>query len=131
MDDCLIFGCNKEVVDEFLPLLKKVEPGQEHPYEDRGFNFTDDGDLQSFLSVKFEREGDVMKMTQPLLIIRLIEAVRFDKVTMNSKPAPFTHILHKDENGEKRKDGWNYRSLIGMLNYLVNTTRLDISIAIH
>ena len=49
VDDCLIFGCNKEVVDELLPLLKKVEPGQEHPYEDGGFNFTDDGDLQSFL----------------------------------------------------------------------------------
>ena len=131
VDDCLIFGCNKEVVEEFLTLLKKVEPGQEHPYKDRGFDFTNDRDLQSFLRVQLEREGDVMKIIWLLLIIRIIEAVGFDKVTLNSKPTPSTHILYEDKNSEECKDGWNYRSLIGILNYLANTTRPDISMAIH
>ena len=44
-DDCLIFGCNKEVVNEFLTSLKKVKPSQKNPYEDGGFDFFNDRDL--------------------------------------------------------------------------------------
>ena len=70
-------------------------------------------------------------MMQPLLIERILDALDFNKVTVNSKPTPSTYILHKDENREARKDRQNYRSLIGILNYLTNTARLDISMALH
>ena len=131
VDDCLIFSTKLEGVEEFLESMRKRKPGEEHPFEDKGFDFTDDGDLQTFLGVKFEREGDVLKMIQPMLILRIIEAVSFDKVGVNSKPTPSTYILLKDENGEERKDVWSYRSVVGMLNYLANTTRPDISMAVH
>ena len=70
-------------------------------------------------------------MMQPLLIERILDALDFNKVTVNSKPTPSTYILHKDENREARKDRQNYRSLIGILNYLANTTRPDISMVVH
>ena len=111
--------------------MRKRKPGEKHPIEDQGFDFADDGDLQTFLGVKFEREGGVLKMTQPMLILRVIEAVGFNKVGANSKSAPSTHVLHKNENGEERKDAWSCRSVAGMLNCLANAARPDTSIAVH
>ena len=68
---------------------------------------------------------------QPLLIERIIAAVGFDEKQVCSKPTPSTGILHKDEDDQGRKDQWNYRSVVGMLNYLVNATRPDIMMAVH
>ena len=54
-------------------------------------------------------------------------------VDANIKPTPavYKEILFKDEDGPARKQDWNYRSLIGMLNYLAATTRPDILFAVH
>ena len=49
-----------------------------------------------------------------------------------SKPTPVIKpLLHKDLNGLPRKYDWNYQSLVGMLGYLQNLTRPDISMATH
>ena len=40
-------------------------------------------------------------------------------------------LLSRDESGAKRKHDWGYRSAIGMLGYLQNSTRPDISMAVH
>ena len=40
-------------------------------------------------------------------------------------------MLSRDELGAKRKHDWSYRSAIGMLGYLQNSTRPDISMAVH
>ena len=129
--NCLIFGLNEDAVNDFLKSLERSKPGEEYPHEDRGFNFTIDRDANTFLDVIVKKEGDTIKMTQPLLIKRILDTLNFSKVTMNSKPTPSIYVLHKDKNGEARKNLWNYRSLIRMLNYLTNTTRPDISMAVH
>ena len=46
-------------------------------------------------------------------------------------PASPTTVLTKDLEGEKKKDEWNYRSVIGMLNYLVNSTQPDLAYAVY
>ena len=131
VDDCLIFGLNENVVNDFLKSLKRPKPGEEYPYEDRGFDFTDIRDANTFLGVTVKKEEDMIKMMQLLLIERILDALDFSKVTINSKLIPSTYILYKVKNGEVRKDCWNYRSLIGILNYLANVTRPDSSIAVH
>ena len=38
---------------------------------------------------------------------------------------------HKDADGKPRKDSWNYRAAVGMLNYLASNTRPELSMAVH
>ena len=46
-------------------------------------------------------------------------------------PADPNVKLHKDKDGLPRTDEWHYRSLIGQLNYLTQSTRPDIQFAVH
>ena len=47
-------------------------------------------------------------------------------------PAPLSHILQRDVNGEKFDESWfNYRAVIGKPNYLEKGTRPDIAYATH
>ena len=132
VDDTLVFGKNKLVIDNFINSLKKPkDDGQNYPYPDKGFDFTEEGSVEAFLGVKIHRTGDVIKISQPLLIERIVKAIGFDPNEVSTKQTPLTHILHKDEDSQPRKEGWHYRSVIGMLNYLANTTRPDISMAVH
>jgi len=50
----------------------------------------------------------------------------------NTRDIPATKpLLIKDTNSEPRTLQWNYRSVIGMLNYLSRSTRPDIAIAVY
>ena len=67
------------------------------------------------------------------MIQRIIEALGDAIKDANTKPTPAIHkqLLSKDLDGSERKQDWNYRSLIGMLNYLATLTRLDLAFAVH
>ena len=40
-------------------------------------------------------------------------------------------LLSRDELGANQKHDWSYKSAIGMLGYLQNSTRPEISMAVH
>jgi hypothetical protein len=40
-------------------------------------------------------------------------------------------LLHRDLDGKPRKYTWKYRTSVGMLSYLQNTSRPEISMAVH
>ena len=87
------------------------------------FNITDEGNIETYLGTQIDHEPGFMRMSQPNLINRIIEAIPgMDKANPKSILMPSNKILTKDENGKERQEAWNYRSIIGMLNYLVNTT---------
>ena len=44
---------------------------------------------------------------------------------------PANVILGRDEKGKKRAQTWNYRSVIGMVNYFAATSRPDMLFAVH
>ena len=46
-------------------------------------------------------------------------------------PAVSGALLTKDEDGEKRIESWNYLPVIGMLNYLVNSSHPELAFAVH
>ena len=64
-------------------------------------------------------------MRKPHLIDRIVDAVGFINKQEGAKPTPLTHILCEDKDEEVRKESWNYRPLIGMLNCLAHATRPD------
>ena len=121
VDDCVIFSKSKKVADD---LILSLEKGHEN------FDFTDDGDLLTYLGISLEKSNEKWTLTQPHLIQRTLKAL--DILSSNPKDTPAVKpLLHKDLDGLPRKCSWNYRQLIGMLNYLQNSTRPDISMAVH
>ena len=45
--------------------------------------------------------------------------------------APTLFQLTKGKGTQERKEKWKYRSIIGMLNYLVNSTHPELSYVVH
>ena len=74
-------------------------------------------------------------LAQPHLIARILEAVNLESQPLNSRNTKDTLatklLLIRDTNGEDRKLPWNYRSVVGMLNYLAGSTRPDLAMSVH
>ena len=43
---------------------------------------------------------------------------------------PAIQVLQKDEGGHPRRYKWDYRSVVGTLNFLTRSTRLDLTFAV-
>ena len=69
-------------------------------------------------------------MSQPHLMRRIIKAAGLTDQRLHDTPAEPRKLLTKESNGEPRKHNWNYRSMVGMLNYLC-VTRPEILFAVH
>jgi hypothetical protein len=69
-------------------------------------------------------------MTQTGLIDAIISDVGLS-LTSNTKTTPSDSILYPNTNRIPRQETWNYRSVIGKLNFLAQNTRPDISFAVH
>ena len=72
------------------------------------------------------------RVSQPLLIDRIIEAIPGMKDARGAKsPAAVGTILTKDGQGAGRIETWHYRSVLGMMNYLVGCTHPELAFAVH
>ena len=88
--------------------------------------------MEEYLGIKLEHTDDSTRMSQSLLIERIIDAVPgMNKANPVIYPALPSVILTKDEMGENRKEKWNYRSLVGMLNFLTNSSHPELAFAVH
>ena len=124
-DACIRISDKKE---HFCRFIRTLTNGRDK------FEFTKEGSIDSCLCVKFfdYDNGAQFEMTQPFLIDRVIDASGFDPRMTDARPTPAVKpLLHKDKDGEPRRTTWNYRSVIGMMNYLQQSTRPDISFAVH
>ena len=52
-------------------------------------------------------------------------------VKTHDTPAESSKILHADEDGTNREHVWNYRAVVGCLNYLQAMTQPDLTYSIH
>ena len=123
MNDCLIFLKSKDLADELIASLQN------------SFTLTEEEDVSAYLGVevKFCKDTDTVTLSQPYLIKRIIEVMgaSISKANTKSTLLVYKEILYKDENGPSRRLDWNYRSVVGMLNYLAASTRPDILFAVH
>ena len=120
MDDCCIISEDERKITETLNQLRKR------------YTITDEGAMDEYLGIKLEHTGNQIRMSQPLLINRIIKAIPgMSKANPTKIPASPSVILTKDEAGPGRKENWHYRSVIGMLNFLVNSTHPELAFAVH
>jgi len=94
------------------------------------YHIGEEGSVQDFLGVSLSQTADGnLTFQQPTLL----QSILFDLglQTCHPKPTPAIAVLHPDHGGYGRTETWNYRSVIGKLNYLAQMTRPAISMAVH
>jgi hypothetical protein len=89
-------------------------------------------DVSAFLGVQVHKDtsSKTIHLSQPGLIEQVITDVGFDQFS-KGRDTPVDTILYADSEGPARQETWNYRSIIGELNYIVNNTRPDITMVVH
>jgi len=71
-------------------------------------------------------------MSQPYLIDQILQGLGLnDRTKIKKTPAVSSKILHREEEGEEMQTEWEYRRVIGQLNFLEKSTRPDIAYAVH
>ena len=121
VDDCVILSkTEREATDIFNELTRL------------GYKLTDEGSLEEYLGMSIQHRDGSFTISQPHLIERIIASVPgMDNCRSAKTPAATGTVLTKDETGESRKEDWSYRSVVGMLNYLVSCSQPDLAYAVH
>ncbi|CAJ1940544.1 unnamed protein product [Cylindrotheca closterium] len=118
VDDAGIGAKDPADIDKLIEELRELQ-----------FELKKEGDFNEFLGIKFDkRKAGSVELTQTGLIDKVWEAARMTDCNPNQIPA--TGPLGKDPDGEPMNEEWNYRSIVGMLMYLLTNTRPDITFAV-
>eukprot|EP00957_Ditylum_brightwellii_P143310 10918077-Ditylum_brightwellii.AAC.1 len=71
-------------------------------------------------------------MYQTHIFKRIIDVIPgMDRANEHSNPSSTSVTLTKDVEGEKRKETWEYRPIIGMLYFLANSTMPEFEHTVH
>jgi hypothetical protein len=127
VDDGIFCAPTQGDIDEAYKLIS--EPfGEFLP-----FNMTDEGDISDYLGVKVDHlPNGTIKLLQPYLIQSILDNLGFNERTGTKKtPASTTAKLHRDLHGEHFNETWKYRSIVGKLNFVEKSTRLDLAYSVH
>ena len=124
VDDAAIFLPNAAAINREIMSLKQ------------SFDLTDEGDLQDYLGTHLTKHPDGrIELQQKKTIDNCLELLGMGPASKNVKthdmPAESSKILHADENGANWKHAWNYRAVVGCLNYLQAMTRPDLAYSVH
>jgi hypothetical protein len=86
-----------------------------------------------YVGVNIERRSDgSILMTQPQLIKSIIKVLNFNDGTKPTKiPAYSSTILAAGIDQKPHKSDWNYRRIIGKLNFLEKSCRPEFACAVH
>ena len=123
VDDCILIANKKETLDQFIHSLANGI---------KKFEFTDGGAIDKYMGVEVEQfKGKEFILRKTFLIRRILVALNVKSGDYNQRDSPVIGpLLRREELGAKRKHDWSYRSAIGMLGYLQNSTRTDIYMSV-
>ncbi len=100
--------------------------------QDLGLNIEDQGHPADYVGVNIKKLQDgSYEFTQHALIDSIIDDVGLKDAKVKSVPAKVSLQLHAFKDKPPFDLNFNYRSAVGKLNYLVQTTRPDIMYATH
>jgi hypothetical protein len=122
VDDCICLSPEAADVDKFLADLRRT-----------GFNVTDEGQISDYLGVKVEMLPDGRIKLSPHLIDQILEDLGLNLQNTVEKPSPAlsSKIIGRDLEGKPFNKRWEYRSVIGKLNFLEKSTILELGYSAH
>jgi hypothetical protein len=112
VDDCIFLGSDNSHLQEVIK-----------ENQDQGLNIED-------LSINKLKDGSY-EFTQRVLIDSIIDDVGLKDAEVKPVPAKVSLKLHAFKDEPLFDLNFNYRSAVGKLNYLVQTTRPDIMYTMH
>ena len=118
-DDSILAGPDESEIDKVIKDIKQAD-----------LDITIEGDLQDFLGINIDRKPDgSIHLTQPHLIDQILEDLRLDAddVKTKSTPAASSKLLSRHTKSVDFDGSFNYRSVIGKLNYLEKGSQSDIA----
>jgi Reverse transcriptase (RNA-dependent DNA polymerase) len=117
VDDTLFYSSKESYIDDVIQRLK-----------DNDMDLHVEGEVAGFLGVHISRDTQQgsITLTQTGLINRIIEATGVLHMPIKYTPASSIPLV-KDDDGEQLDGTFNYSSVVGMLQYLQNHTRPDIT----
>ena len=124
INDCIMFGPDAQAIDQVV--TDQCSCSQQ-------FTVDDQGDIGDFLGIQIKRQADgSIHLSQPQLIDSIIKDLHLQLGSNpKSTPAVTSTLLHKDTNSPDMQPEFHYRSVVGKLNFLEKSTRLDISVSVH
>ena len=117
VDDCIFFAPNPKDIDKIVKLLRE-----------RKFELTEEDDVAGFLGIDITKTPTHIKLTQKGLIQRIIDALQISDLHPVKTPA--TEVIGKDLDGDPPDCAFNYASVVGMLWYLTNNSRPELTFAV-
>ena len=136
-DDCLYFR-GKTIfavyVDDKIfvsPETKNID-GAIHELRKSNYDIDNQGNLNNYLGVNIRVTDDGVLLTQPHLIDQIIEDTGISTRTQDKlTPVLSMTILSNDPNSKAYDHKFDYRSVVGKLNFLEKSTRPDIAYVVH
>ena len=122
-DDSILAGPTDQELDDITQRMRDV-----------GLDITVENSVDEFLGVKIkEHTNGTFELTQPQLIKSILNDLRLSNGNVKPKdtPATTTTILRRHSTSPPFDRHFDYRSIIGKMNYLEKSTRPDISCAVH
>ena len=122
-DDSILAGPDQAEIERTIQLMK-----------DANLNITIEGDLTDFLGVNIDRKDDgTIHLTQPKLIEQVISDLRMQNDNVKTKTTPMmsSKLLSRHLSSTPFDASFDYRSVIGKLNYIERGSRPDIAYAVH
>ena len=122
-DDSILAGPSEREINQIIEKMRRAK-----------LDITIEGTLEDFLGVNIDRKEDgSIHLTQPQLIDSILRDLNLDNDNVKTKsiPACSSKILKKHHDSEPFDKSFNYRSVIGKLNYLERGSRSDIAYITH
>ena len=120
VDDCLFFALDYSNFEDMLQKLRNED-----------LTLEKEDDVAGFLGVhlKVDHDKGAVKLTQLDLIDRIIDVMGLTNATEVENPAEYG-ALPNDYEGESCNTQFNYSSIVGILLYLQNYSRLELTFAV-
>ncbi|GFH50768.1 hypothetical protein CTEN210_07244 [Chaetoceros tenuissimus] len=135
VDDCLFYGKNIFVIIYVDDLgVAALNPNDidklAADIESHGLTLTKEESFAEYLGIKYTDLPDGSTLAnQSGLIKKILLATGMNNCTVASTPA-LNKDLGIDQEGVPMSEPWSYPSVVGMLLYLSNNTRPDITVAV-